>query len=69
MTTERLLPIRGSTGQQEALDDDAFDPGATICGHAPRHERHHYLGGGLWVCFACLVKLFVGGRKESARCR
>lgn len=42
-------------------DDDAFDPGATLCGHGT-----HYLGGGLWVCFECLAKLLRGGRKEPA---
>lgn len=48
---------------------DDFDPGATLCGHAPRHERAHYLGGGLWVCFECFAKLLTGGRKEPARCK
>ena len=43
---------------------DDFDPGATLCGHGPRHMRMHYLGGGLWVCFECLVKL-VKPRKVS----
>jgi hypothetical protein len=45
--------------------DDGFDPGATLCGHAPRHERFHYLGGGLWVCFECFAKLLLGGNKAS----
>lgn len=49
--------------------DDTFDPGAALCGHAPRAERHHYLGGGMWVCFACLAKLLTGPRKKTARCR
>ncbi len=43
--------------------DAAFDPGATLCGHRPRAERFHYLGGGLWVCFECLAKLLVGPRR------
>lgn len=41
---------------------DTFDPGATLCGHAPRAERFHYLGGGLWVCFECFAKLLIGIR-------
>jgi hypothetical protein len=45
--------------------DDTFDPGATLCGHAPRHERFHYLGGGLWVCFECLVKTLGKSRKAQ----
>ena len=49
--------------------DDTFDPGATLCNHGTRAERVHYLGGGLWVCFECLAKLLVGGRKEPARCK
>jgi len=39
-------------------DNDEFDPGSSICGHGPREVRVHYLGGGLWVCFECLVKMF-----------
>jgi hypothetical protein len=35
---------------------DDFDPGAVLCGHAPRAERRHYLGGDIWVCFDCLEK-------------
>jgi len=50
--------------KQPAHDD--FDPGAKLCGHAPRHMRFHYLGGGLWVCFACWAKLLVGARKETS---
>lgn len=49
-------------------DDDTFDPGAVLCGHAPRHKRRHYLGGGLWVCFECLVKT-ISPRKEPTRCK
>ena len=45
--------------------DDTYDPGATLCGHRPRWERFHYLGGGLWVCFECFSKLLMGGRKHS----
>jgi len=37
--------------------DTKDDPGALICGHA---HRIHYLGGGLYVCFACWAKLIVG---------
>lgn len=29
-----------------------------ICNH---EHRIHYLGGGLWVCFACWMKLLFGG--------
>ena len=45
--------------------EDSFDPGATLCGHAPRSQRSHYLGGGLWVCFECLARLLVGGRRTA----
>lgn len=48
-------------------DTDTFDPGATLCGHAPRHERAHYLGGGLWVCFECFAKLLLGSRYTAPR--
>jgi len=47
--------------------NEEFDPGAQLCGHGNRTKRAHYLGGGLWVCFECLAKLLVGGRKESPR--
>lgn len=43
-------------------DAETFDPGAALCGHAPRHDRVHYLGGGLWVCFECFAKLLLGRR-------
>lgn len=46
-----------------------FDPGAKLCGHAPRHERHHYLGGGIWVCFACFAALLTGRKPEAAPCK
>lgn len=46
-------------------DDDTFDPGAVLCGHAPRHQRVHYLGGGLYVCFECMAKLLLGGRRPA----
>ena len=46
---------------------DNYDPGAKLCGHAPRNERAHYLGGGLWVCFACFAKLLLGGRAAPDR--
>lgn len=32
------------------------DPGMLLCGHAPRHERTHYLGGDLHVCFKCWLR-------------
>ena len=51
------------------VQEDNFDPGATLCGHAPRHERHHYLGGGIWVCFTCVASLFTGKRLETAPCK
>lgn len=51
---------------KKAKEDDAYDPGATLCGHALRHQRVHYLGGGLRVCFECFAKLLLGGRKEFA---
>lgn len=41
-----------------------FDPGATLCGHGPRHPTRDYLGGGLWVCFECLVKAIGRPTKE-----
>lgn len=41
-----------------------FDPGATLCGHGDRSKRVHYLGGGLWICFECLVKA-LGKWKRS----
>ena len=47
--------------------DDTFDPGEKLCGHAPRHQRAHYLGGGLWVCFECFAKLLLGGRYNPLR--
>jgi hypothetical protein len=47
---------------KQAPSEEAFDPGATICGHGDRSVRAHYLGGGLWVCFECLTKLLLGGR-------
>jgi hypothetical protein len=47
------------TVKKTGVDDD-YDPGAIICGHAPRHERHHYFGGGLWVCFQCFAKAVIG---------
>ena len=48
--------------------DDAYDPGATLCGHGVRPtQRSHYLGGGLWVCFTCFAKLLLGGRQPSPR--
>ena len=47
---------------REKVHDDAYDSGAKLCGHAPRSQRAHYLGGGLWVCFECLAKLVLGGR-------
>ncbi len=37
------------------------DPGARICSH---DHRIHYLGGGIWVCFACWAKLLLGGRRR-----
>ena len=46
--------------REKSHDDD--DPGAVLCGHAPRPQRAHYLGGGLWVCFECFAKLVLGGR-------
>lgn len=49
--------------------DEVFDPGATLCGHAPRQQRAHYLGGGLWVCFECFAKLLLGGRYRSPSCK
>lgn len=50
--------------------DDNFDPGEKLCGHAPRHARHHYLGGGLWVCFACFASLLTGRKPpEAAPCK
>jgi len=45
--------------REKGTDDD---PGAVLCGHAPRPQRAHYLGGGLWVCFECFAKLMLGGR-------
>jgi hypothetical protein len=51
------------------LGENDFDPGAKLCGHAPRHERHHYLGGGLWVCFECFAKLLTGRSPEAAPCK
>lgn len=51
---------------KKTKEDDAYDPGATLCGHGTRiTQRSHYLGGGLWVCFECLAKLLLGGRKAS----
>lgn len=47
---------------RKKTNDDAYDPGAKLCGHAPRNQRAHYLGGGLWVCFECFAKLLLGGR-------
>jgi hypothetical protein len=44
--------------------DEAYDPGAQLCGHGDRSQRSHYLGGGLWVCFECMAKLLLGGRKS-----
>jgi len=29
-----------------------------VCRH-PKHLRHHYLGGGLWVCFECWIKVLI----------
>jgi hypothetical protein len=40
---------------------DPDDPGAFICGH---DHRIHYLGGGIWVCFACWATLLIGGRRK-----
>jgi len=47
---------------QEYDDEEALlrakageDPGLILCGHEP---RHHYMGGGLRVCFECLVRTF-----------
>jgi hypothetical protein len=45
--------------------DPTYDPGASLCGH---ENRVHYLGGGLWVCFGCLVKTLkplLAGRSRS----
>ena len=50
---------------RKQVQDDAYDPGAKLCGHAPRPQRAHYLGGGLWVCFECFVKLLLGSRPTS----
>jgi hypothetical protein len=33
------------------------DPGIGICEHEP---RHHYQGGGIWICFECFYRLTVG---------
>ena len=52
---------------RKASNDDAYDPGATLCGHVPRHQRAHYLGGGLWVCFECFAKTLLGGRRTPPR--
>jgi hypothetical protein len=53
--------------------DDTLDPGAKLCGHGGRARRVHYLGGGLWVCFECVAKLFGSRRaplrKELPRCK
>ena len=35
----------------------SYDPGARICGH---EHRIHYLGGGIWVCFACWAQALLG---------
>ena len=35
-------------------------PTNPICAH---EHRNQYLGGGLWVCFACWARLLLGGRK------
>lgn len=44
---------------KKKLPDD--DPGARLCGHA---HRIHYLGGGIWVCFACWAKALLGGGRR-----
>lgn len=46
---------------KKSLPDD--DPGTRICSHGDRDVRIHYLGGGIWVCFACWAKLLAGGRR------
>lgn len=63
LATKRRHGVSTKTAEAE------FDPGATLCGHGTRSQRVHYLGGGLWVCFECLAKLLVGGRKEPAPCK
>jgi hypothetical protein len=40
---------------------DDNDPGALLCGH---EHRIHYLGGGIWVCFACWAKALLGGGRK-----
>lgn len=36
----------------------------TICNH---EHRIHYLGGGMYVCFACWLSLLLGVRLEKKR--
>jgi len=55
--SRKLSPKQMDARRAIQRGEDDFDPGATLCGHGPRHPtRSHYLGGGLWVCFECLVK-------------
>ncbi len=62
-------PAQEVLASRKTVEGDTLDPGPTLCGHGTRAERVHYLGGGLWVCFECLAKFLVGGRKEAARCK
>jgi hypothetical protein len=41
-----------------------WDPGAVICKH---ENRIHYLGGGIYVCFACWASLLLGPKKGGGR--
>lgn len=36
----------------------ADDPGRLVCPH-DRELRTHYLGGGIWVCFACWCRMLL----------
>jgi hypothetical protein len=49
---------------RELRASNAYDSGARLCGH---DHRVHYLGGGLWVCFACWAKALIGGRRRGPR--
>lgn len=51
---------RTKTAKTAKIVED--DPGTLICVH---EHRIHYLGGEIWVCFACWARLLVGPGRRS----
>lgn len=54
LRTDLGRKLRAALRDQQPIDTD---PGRMICAHDP---RHHYLGGGIRVCFECFVRVVMG---------